>query len=86
MARGNVGAPKLDHWCRGVDWVYTPTEAYIAVRGPRLAVTVHDLHAFETNLPWSNSPAHQALRRRWAAMFRPIIKRADLILAPSDFD
>jgi glycosyltransferase involved in cell wall biosynthesis len=80
-----LDTPKLDHWCRGADWVYTPTEAYIAVRGPRLAVTVHDLHAFETNLPWSNSPAHQALRRRWAAMFRPIIKRADLILAPSDF-
>src|SRR4051812_12296972 len=32
-----LDTPKLDHWCRGADWVYTPTEAYIAVRRPRLA-------------------------------------------------
>jgi hypothetical protein len=23
--------PRIDHWCRGVDWVYSPTEAYIAL-------------------------------------------------------
>jgi glycosyltransferase involved in cell wall biosynthesis len=80
-----LDAPKLDYWCPRADWVYTPTEAYIAVRRPRLAVTVHDLHAFETNLPWSNTPAHQAFRRRWAAMFGPIINRADCILVVSDF-
>ena len=80
-----LDTPKLDHWCRGADWVYTPTEAYIAVRRPRLAVTVHDLHAFETNLPWSTTPGHRAFRRRWAAMFGPIIERADCILAASEF-
>jgi len=80
-----LDTPKLDHWCRDADWVYTPTEAYIAVRRPRLAVTVHDLHAFETNLPWSRTPGHRAFRRRWAAMFRPIIERADCILAASEF-
>ena len=80
-----LDTPKLDHWCQDADWVYTPTEAYIAVRRPRLAVTVHDLHAFETSLPWSNTPGHQAFRRRWAAMFGPIIERADCILAASEF-
>jgi glycosyltransferase involved in cell wall biosynthesis len=80
-----LDTPKVDRWCDGADWVYTPTEAYIATRRPRLAVTVHDLHAFETNLPWSNTPEHQTFRRRWAGMFGPIIKQADCILAVSEF-
>jgi glycosyltransferase involved in cell wall biosynthesis len=80
-----LDAPKLDHWCPDADWIYTPSEAYIAARRPQLAVTVHDLHAFETNLPWSNTSAHRAFRRRWTAMFVPIIKRADRILAVSEF-
>ena len=80
-----VDMPKLDHWCPDADWIYTPSEAYIAARRPQLAVTVHDLHAFETDLPWSNTAAHRAFRRRWTAMFVPIIKRADRILAVSEF-
>jgi glycosyltransferase involved in cell wall biosynthesis len=81
----SLDTPKLDHWCQDADWIYTPTEAYIAVRRPRLAVTVHDLHAFEPDLPWSNTAAHRAFRRRWVAMFGPIIRRADRILAVSEF-
>src|SRR5262249_45431270 len=68
-----LNAPKADRWCGKADWVYTPTEAYVAVRRPRLAVTVHDIHAFEPNLPWSGTPRHRAFRRRWARMFAPII-------------
>lgn len=77
--------PKVDRWCNGADWVYTPSEAYIAVGRPRLAVTVHDMHAFEPNLPWSDTPAHRAFRRRWTEMFQPIIRRADRILTVSAF-
>ena len=80
-----LNAPKADHWCGDVDWIYTPTETYVAVRRPRLAVTVHDIHALELNLPWSHTPEHRAFRRRWMRMFRPIIKRADCILAVSEF-
>ena len=80
-----LDAPKLDYWCEGADWIYTPTEAYIAARRPRLAVTVHDVHAFETDLPWSNTPAHLAFRRRWTAMFRRILSGADCILTVSEF-
>jgi glycosyltransferase involved in cell wall biosynthesis len=80
-----LNAPKVDRWCSDADWVYTPAEAYISVRHPRLAVTVHDLHAFEPGLPWSNSRKHQAFHRRWSRMFAPIIKHADCILAVSEF-
>jgi len=80
-----LNLPKADRWCDGADWVYAPAEAYVAVRRPRLAVTVHDMHAFETGLPWSNTPEHQAFRRRWARMFRPIIEHADCLLTVSQF-
>jgi glycosyltransferase involved in cell wall biosynthesis len=80
-----INLPKIDHWCGDADWVYAPCEAYVAAKRPRLAVTVHDLHAFEPDLPWSGTPAHQAFRRRWAEMFRPIVRRADRILAVSAF-
>jgi glycosyltransferase involved in cell wall biosynthesis len=77
--------PKADRWCGDADWVYTPTEAYIAARRPRLAVTVHDLHAFEAGLPWSSTSEHRHFRRRWTKMFVPIIKHADCLLTPSEF-
>lgn len=80
-----LNSPKADRWCPDADWVYTPTEAYVAVQRPRLAVTVHDLHAFEPDLPWSGTPEHQAFRRRWTTMFAPIIKHADCVLAVSEF-
>jgi hypothetical protein len=80
-----LNAPKVDYWCGNAHWIYTPTEAYIAARRPRLAVTVHDLHAFEENLLWSNMPQNLAWRRRWVGMFRPIIKHADCLLAVSEF-
>jgi glycosyltransferase involved in cell wall biosynthesis len=81
----HLNLPKADRWCGGADWVYSPAEAYIAVNRPRLAVTVHDLHAFETDLPWSSTPEHQAFRRRWSRMLRPIIEHADCILTVSQF-
>jgi glycosyltransferase involved in cell wall biosynthesis len=77
--------PKVDLWCGEADWIYTPAEAYVASRKPRLAVTVHDLHAFETKLPWSNTPEHRAFRRRWLGMFGPIINHADCLLTVSEF-
>jgi glycosyltransferase involved in cell wall biosynthesis len=77
--------PKADRWCGDADWIYSPTEVYIAARRPRLAVTVHDLHAFETHLPWSNTREHQAFRRRWSRMMKPIIGHAACILAVSEF-
>jgi glycosyltransferase involved in cell wall biosynthesis len=77
--------PKVDRWCADADWIYTPTEAYIASGRPRLAVTVQDLHGLETALPWSNTPRHRALRRRWLTMFKPIVEHADCLLAGSVF-
>jgi glycosyltransferase involved in cell wall biosynthesis len=77
--------PKADYWCSDADWIYSPTEVYIPVHRPRLAITVHDLHAFETDLPWSNTPEHLNFRRRWARIMTPIIRHSSCILAASEF-
>jgi glycosyltransferase involved in cell wall biosynthesis len=77
--------PKADYWCDDADWIYSPTEVYIAAKRPQLAVTVHDLHAFESGLPWSDTPEHKAFRRRWSSMMAPILRHCGCILAVSEF-
>ena len=77
--------PNADRWCRGSDWIYSPVEAFVATRDVPLAVTVHDTHAFETDLPWSNTMDHQRFRKRWEWLFGAIRRRAKLILTVSQF-
>jgi glycosyltransferase involved in cell wall biosynthesis len=81
----SVGKPNADRWCADADWVYCPAEAYVPVRRSRLAVTVHDLNAFETDLPWSTSISHQRFALAWRQLFRKLRRNADLILAVSEF-
>ncbi|WP_162917280.1 glycosyltransferase family 4 protein [Dongia deserti] len=81
----HLNLPKVDRWSGEVDWVYSPTEVYIPTRRPRLAVTVHDLHAFEPNLPWSQTAEHRAFRNRWARMMKRIVAHASCILTVSEF-
>jgi glycosyltransferase involved in cell wall biosynthesis len=80
-----LGAPAIDRWSGPVDWIYYPTEAYVAARSARLAVTVHDLHAFEPDLPWSRTAEHQAFRARWERTMTPILRRAALLVTVSEF-
>lgn len=77
--------PKAERWAGEHDWLYCPAEAYVPTRRAKLAVTVHDMYPSETNLPWSDEPAHRAKRKRWNAMFRAILPNADLLLAVSQF-
>jgi glycosyltransferase involved in cell wall biosynthesis len=80
-----TGRPRADRWCSAADWVYCPAEAIVPVRGARLAVTVHDLHAFEPDLPWSDSAVHRRFRLKWRALFRQIGRFAKLYLTVSEF-
>jgi glycosyltransferase involved in cell wall biosynthesis len=77
--------PAAETWCGELDWVYCPAESYVPCRRAKLAVTVHDLHAFETNLPWSSSLAHRKFRLKWRILFRRILSEADRLLAVSEF-
>lgn len=78
-------APYMDRWVGQADWVYLPEECMFPVRSAKLAVTVHDCHAFETNLPWSNTPIHRSRRRRWSMWMGPMLARADRVLVVSEF-
>lgn len=80
-----LGAPAIDRWSGPVDWIYSPTEVYVAARSARLAITVHDLHALEPDLPWSRTAEHQAFRARWERTMTPIIERAACIVTVSEF-
>ena len=77
--------PTAERYCGALDWVYCPAESYVPVRCARLAVTVHDVHPFETDLPWSHTRRHLKLRLKWKILFARILKKADLLLTVSAF-
>jgi glycosyltransferase involved in cell wall biosynthesis len=77
--------PPVDRWCGKVDWVYSPTEVYVPSRKARTAATIHCAEWFDKELPWVNSTENQQTRRRMAKVFRPIVRRADLISTVSVF-
>ena len=77
--------PAVERWAGESDWVYCPAESFVPTKRARLAVTVHDLHALETDLPWSDTPRHRIFRLKWQSLMRPIVRHASLILAVSEF-
>lgn len=77
--------PKAEYWCPDADWVYVPADAYVPTRKAKLAITVHDIEAFETDLPWSNTPGHLEARRRWSKKLPLIYRHADRIITISEF-
>lgn len=80
-----LNRPKVDEWADDADWIYCPSDAYIATRKSKLAVTIHDIRAMEPDLPWSHTFAHQNMRWRWKLMLWRIVKYADVILSVSEF-
>jgi glycosyltransferase involved in cell wall biosynthesis len=77
--------PAADRWTSGADWIYSPAEAYVATRKAKLAVTIHDVAAFEPDLPWSNTPQHQRFRKSFDVMFRQMKRHAAVFLTVSEF-
>jgi glycosyltransferase involved in cell wall biosynthesis len=77
--------PAVERYWPACEWVYVPNEAYVPVRRARLAFTVHDLDYVEPNLPWSDLPHVRKARRAWLAKLVPMCRRADVVLAVSEF-
>jgi glycosyltransferase involved in cell wall biosynthesis len=75
----------VDRWGGGADWIYCPKEQPVATRSAKLAVTVHDVLAFENEM--AGVPLRPTLRKRlrWSLLMRAILKRADLIPVVSEF-
>jgi glycosyltransferase involved in cell wall biosynthesis len=74
----------VERWSGTVDWVYVPKEQPIATRA-RLAVTIHDVLAFERQLPSVARVWRPMTLLRWRLLMQRILARADLILTASEF-
>jgi len=87
MQRSWVGLnwPPIERWVEDCDWVYCPAESYVPCRKARLAVTVHDLHPFEKELPWSKAIGHRKFALKWRILFSRIVEEAELLLVVSEF-
>ena len=77
--------PALDSYLKNVDIVYSPFATYLPVRSKPWLVTIHDVMAFETNLPWSKSIKHRWFRFKWAGWAKRAARDATYVLTSTEF-
>ena len=78
--------PKMDSYLSTkTDWLFTPMETYIPVSRCRVAVTIHDIQAFETDLPWSNTRQHRWFRYKWSQWIYRAFANYRVIFTVSEF-
>lgn len=81
-----VQLPKMDKYLStNTDWLFAPMETYIPVSRCPVAVTIHDIQAFETNLPWSNTYQHRWFRYKWSQWIYQALANYRLIFTVSEF-
>ena len=81
-----VQLPKMDRYlCANTDWLFTPMETYIPVSRCPVAVTIYDIQAFETNLPWSNTNQHRWFRYKWSQWIYKALNNYRVIFTISEF-
>jgi glycosyltransferase involved in cell wall biosynthesis len=78
--------PKMDRYLSAnTDWLFTPMETYIPVSRCPVGVTIHDIQAFETDLPWSNTREHRWFRYKWSQWIYQAFANYRLIFTVSEF-
>ena len=75
-----LGWPPVDRWLPEQGWIYCPNDKYVPTRNSRLAVTVHDLYAFES----ANASRSAAVWLRRRRMMR-MLESADIVFTVSNF-
>lgn len=80
------GLPRMDDYIsEEIDWLYAPMETYFPVSNCPVAVTIHDVQAFETHLPWSRSFRHKWFRYKWGLWVRRTLKESRVVFTVSEF-
>jgi len=80
------GFPKMDRYIpNGTDWLYAPMETYIPVSKCPVAITLHDIQAFETNLPWSHTWQHKLFRFKWSGWVHRALSDCRIVFTVSEF-
>jgi glycosyltransferase involved in cell wall biosynthesis len=78
--------PKMDKYLSpNTDWLFTPMETYIPVSRCPVAVTIYDIQAFETDLPWSNTRQHRWFRYKWSQWIYKALANYRVIFTISEF-
>jgi glycosyltransferase involved in cell wall biosynthesis len=80
----SVNWPKMDATITG-DWMFSPVDTRFPVKNKKTAITIHDLQAFETDLPWSSTIAHQKFKKRWGLWVKKATAQADIVFTVSDY-
>lgn len=81
-----ISRPLMDSYLpEKVDWVYAPMETYIPVTKCPVAVTIHDIQAFETNLPWAKTWRHRWFRIKWGRWVRRALRDCRVVFTVSEF-
>ncbi|WP_043551771.1 glycosyltransferase family 4 protein [Salinibacter ruber] len=81
-----VGRPRMDRWVPdGTDLIYAPVETYLPVEDTPVAITIHDIQAFETELPWSGTWAHRWFRWKWSTWVYGALEDCAVVFTVSEF-
>jgi glycosyltransferase involved in cell wall biosynthesis len=80
------GLPRMDKYIsEGTDWVYAPMETYIPISKCPVAITLHDIQAFETDLPWSKSWQHRLFRYKWSQWVYKALSDCRVVFTDTEF-
>ena len=81
-----TGFPSMDRFLPpDTDWVFCPMETRLPMKRRPVAITIHDIKAFEPDLPESNTPAHRQFRKRWSRWIHKAIRDSAVVFTVSEF-
>jgi glycosyltransferase involved in cell wall biosynthesis len=81
-----VGLPRMDKYIPdGTDWLYAPMQTYIPATKCPVAVTLHDIQAFEPDLPWSHTWQHRWFAYKWGRWVRKALTDCRVVFTVSEF-
>jgi len=82
----SIGWPKIDRYASPeADLIYAPAHARLPATRLPTVMTVHDIQAFEPNLPWSQTIGHRAFARKWRRWLPRALAESARILTVSEF-
>ncbi len=81
-----LGFPRMDRYITDdTDWLYAPMDTYIPVSKCPVAMTLHDIQAFEPNLPWSHSWQHKWFAYKWSRWVPKALTDCRVVFTVSEF-
>jgi glycosyltransferase involved in cell wall biosynthesis len=80
------GVPRVDRYISDdTDWLYAPMDTYIPLSKCPVAMTLHDIQAFEPNLPWSKSWQHRWFAYKWSRWVPKALNDCRVVFTVSEF-